>query len=226
MDLDQVEDLVVIRIKVESINQCYLALRAIHKNFKFIPGRIKDYIALPKANGYQALHTVIFDTTGGVTEVQIKTMKMHNQADLGRVANPAEELNEGSCDTGAQWLKHLNDWQNEFSQIQDEESFIALKDDLLKNRIVVFDQLGNVYDLPEGSTIIDFSFASHGSEGIHTAKGKVNNHRRVLCHRLRNGDIIEVDFDHRLKLKKNLLQCTKTSAARKFLSPPKTIKKL
>ena len=161
MDMEKIFDLVAMRIIVPDIRSCYEALGVIHKNYKPVPGLIKDYIAVPKPNGYQSLHTTIFCEKGKIVEIQIRTPQMHEHAENGIAAHWAYsesgkkrvfkvDLKE------TQWISQL---KNFLQEAKPHEDMANLKIDFFKNRIFAFTPKGDVKDLPEGATPIDFAYA-------------------------------------------------------------------
>jgi GTP diphosphokinase / guanosine-3',5'-bis(diphosphate) 3'-diphosphatase len=217
MDPEKVFDLVAIRIIVPDIKSCYEALGIIHKNYKPLSGLIKDYIAVPKPNGYKSLHTTIFCEKGRVVEIQIRTPEMHNHAENGIAAHWAYsesgkkmvfkvDLKE------TQWVAQLKQFLQE---MKPGEGLTNLKIDFFKNRIFAFTPKGDVKDLPEGATPIDFAYAIHTDLG-HSIKGaKINNKMVPLNHKLQNGDVVEVIKGKVLKPSFDWIKIASTTEARK-----------
>jgi GTP pyrophosphokinase len=216
MDAEKVFDLVAMRIIVPDIKSCYEALGIIHKYYKPLPGLIKDYIALPKPNGYQSLHTTIFCEKGRIVEIQIRTPDMHKHAENGIAAHWA--YSEGGKRQLKANIKEA-EWVNQLKQFVQEmkphEGLTNLKIDFFKNRIFAFTPKGDVKDLPEGSTPIDFAYAIHTDLG-HSLKGaKINGKIVSLNHTLKNGDVIEIIKGKVLKPSSDWLRIAKTSDAKK-----------
>ncbi|MDP3697506.1 MAG: RelA/SpoT family protein [Candidatus Taylorbacteria bacterium] len=217
MDAEKVFDLVAMRVIVPDIKSCYEALGVIHKHYKPLPGLIKDYIAIPKPNGYQSLHTTIFCEKGHIVEIQIRTPDMHEHAENGIAAHWAyaeggkkkvfrADLKE------TQWVAQLKQFLEE---MKPRESLTNLKIDFFKNRIFVFTPKGDVKDLPEGATPIDFAYAIHTDLG-HSLKGaKVNGKIVPLNHKLKNGDVVEIIKGKVMKPSFDWLKIAKTTEARK-----------
>ena len=194
MDPEKVFDLVAMRIIVPDIKSCYEALGVIHRDYKPLPGLIKDYIALPKPNGYQSLHTTIFCEKGRIVEIQIRTPKMHNHAENGIAAHWAysESGKKRIFKTDFKELKWVTDLKKSLEEMNPKEDISKLKIDFFKNRIFAFTPKGDVKDLPEGSTPIDFAYAIHTDLG-HMLKGAKANGKIVpLGYKLKNGDVIEI----------------------------------
>jgi len=214
MNFEQIYDLVALRIIVEDVKSCYEVLGVIHKFWKPLPGRIKDYIAFPKPNGYKALHTTCFCLDGRITEIQIKTKAMHEEAEYGITAHWA--MKEG-IDLKRQgekfsWVQQLKDWQ---SKILESKDFLeGLKIDFFKNRIFVFTPRGDVIDLPEGACSIDFAYAVHSDIGDHCKAAKVNEKLVPISQSLKNGDVVEILVDKNQKPSRDWLKFVKTSMAR------------
>lgn len=214
MDLEKIYDLVALRIIVQDIETCYKTLGTIHKYWKPLPGRIKDYIALPKPNGYQSLHTTVFCLDGKITEIQIRTPKMHQEAEYGICAHWArkEGVNFKTQRKKFAWVRQLREWQKEVS---DSKEFLdSLKLDFFKNRIFVFTPKGDVIDLPEEATPIDFAYAVHTEIGNHCAGAKVNGKMVSLSDCLKNGDMVEIITNKSKHPSRAWLEFVKTSLAR------------
>ena len=218
MNMDKIYDLVAIRIVVKTIEDCYKILGIIHKLWRPLPGRIKDYIATPKANGYQSLHTTVFATDGLITEIQIRTEKMHEEAEHGIAAHWAY-TESGKPDEGGKfhphlaWVNQLIGWQ---AGVSGSKDFLeTLRIDFFKDRVLCFTPKGDVIDLPEGSTAIDFAYAVHSDIG-NSAIGAVVNHKFVSLETiLKNGDIIKIKTQKNKKPSAEWLEHTKTTFARK-----------
>ena len=191
-DFDEIYDLVAIRVLVDTIKDCYGALGVVHSMWKPIPGRFKDYIAMPKGNGYQSLHTTVLAHTGEPMEIQIRTQEMHQTSEYGVAAH--WRYKEGGTtqhfDERFGWLRLLMDWQKE---VLDAEAFVdTVKVDIFQDEVFVFTPRGDVRSLPQGSTPVDFAYRIHTDVGHHCIGAKVNGRMVPLDHRLQNGDIVEV----------------------------------
>jgi GTP pyrophosphokinase len=225
MDWARIKDLIAVRIIVKDVEVCYATLGIIHKLWRPLPGRIKDYIALPKPNGYQSIHTTVFAQNGKITEFQIRTPEMHRDAELGIAAHWAWEMagkpKQGSAlpHNKFAWVRQLRDWQKEFKS--DEESskeFLeSLKIDFFRNRIFVFTPKGDVVDLPEGATPIDFAYHIHSDIGDSASSAKVNDKIAQLSHELRSGDVVEIVCQKNKKPSQEWLEFVKTSLAREHI---------
>lgn len=220
MNVDRIYDLIAIRIIVKTVEDCYKVLGIIHGLWKPLLGKIKDYIALPKPNGYQSLHTHVFATRGKITEIQIRTQKMHQEAEYGIAAHWAytesgKPKEGGKINPRLTWVNQLIDWQKEFAQSQPKDFLETLKIDFFKDRVFCFTPKGDVIDLPEGSTVIDFAYAVHTDIG-NSANGAKINHKFVsLDTVLKNGDIIEIQNQKNKKPSREWLEHAKTSFAKK-----------
>ena len=217
MDVDKIFDLVAMRIIVPDIKSCYEALGVIHKFYKPLPGLIKDYIALPKPNGYQSLHTTIFCEKGRVVEIQIRTANMHEYAENGIAAHWA--YSEGGKKKGimanvkeVQWVNQL---KNFLKEVAPGEGLSNLKIDFFKHRIFAFTPKGEVKDLPDGATPIDFAYAIHTDLGNMTRGAKINGKIVPLHHELKNGDVVEIIKGKDKKPSFDWLKIVKTAEARK-----------
>jgi GTP pyrophosphokinase len=193
-DFDEIYDLSAIRVLTDSIKDCYGALGVIHSLWKPIPGRFKDYIAMPKSNGYQSLHTTVVSHTGEPMEIQIRTHEMHRTAEWGVAAHwtykEGAGKDERKLDQRFAWLRQLMDWQKE---VLDAEKFVdAVKVDVFQDEVFVFTPKGDVLALPSGATTVDFAYRIHTEVGHHCIGAKVNNRMVPLDHALENGDIVEI----------------------------------
>lgn len=192
-ELDEIYDLVAVRVLVDSVKDCYGVLGIIHTLWKPIPGRFKDYIAMPKGNGYQSLHTTVVSHSGEPMEVQIRTRDMHRTSEFGVAAHwQYKEATDQTVrfDERFGWLRLLMDWQKE---VLDAEAFVdTVKVDIFQDEVFVFTPKGDVRSLPMGSTPVDFAYRVHTDVGHHCIGAKVNARMVSLDYRLQNGDIVEV----------------------------------
>jgi GTP pyrophosphokinase len=187
-DFDEIFDLVGIRVLVDSVKDCYAALGSIHATWKPVQGRFKDYIAMPKFNLYQSLHTTVIGPQGKPLEVQIRTREMHQRAEIGVAAHFAYK-GQGSPND-LPWLNRIIDWQQE---TQDPAAFMAnLKVDLEQDEVYVFTPKGKVISLPAGSTPIDFAYSIHTEVGHSCIGARVNGRLVPLDSKLASGDTIEI----------------------------------
>jgi len=193
-EFDEIYDLVAIRVLVSSVKDCYSALGVVHSRWKPIPGRFKDYIAMPKGNGYQSLHTTVVTHTGQPMEIQIRTREMHNTSEHGIAAHwrykEGTPQKRGRLDDRYEWLGLLMDWQKE---LLDAEAFVdTVKIDIFQDEVFVFTPKGDVRSLPMGSTPVDFAYRVHTDVGHACMGAKINGQMVSLDYRLKNGDIVEV----------------------------------
>jgi len=218
MNIDIVYDLIALRIIVKTIEDCYKVLGIIHKMWKPIPGKIKDYIATPKPNGYQSLHTTVFATGGKITEIQIRTEQMHEEAEYGIAAHWAyaesgKPREGGRFNPRLSWVNQLIEWQKGTKASKD---FLeTLRIDFFKDRVFCFTPKGDVIDLPEGATTIDFAYSIHSDIGNHASGAIVNNKFVSLDTVMKNGDIIEIQTQKNKKPSAEWLERAKTSLAKK-----------
>jgi GTP pyrophosphokinase len=192
LNFEEIYDLVAFRIIVGSVRECYEALGVVHANWKPIPGRFKDYIALPKANMYQSLHTTLIGPRGQRMEVQIRTREMHEVAEQGIAAHWSYK--EGGAEIRDTqrfaWLRRLIEWQQ---NLKDPQEFLStIKDDLFPEEVFVFTPKGDLLDFPQGATIIDFAYRIHSQVGHHLAGARVNGRMVPLRYQLKSGDTVEV----------------------------------
>ncbi|MFH1895977.1 MAG: RelA/SpoT family protein [bacterium] len=212
-DIGQIYDLVALRIIVNNISDCYKALGVVHKNYRpaFAVAPIKDYIANPKTNGYQSLHTNVLGKDGLIFEVQIRTHKMHEEAEYGLAAHwhyseakksgrvSDEALSRGVIgkDTQLEWVKRLASWQKEE---QDPDEYLkALKTDVFEQRIFVLTPQSDVIDLPKNATPVDFAYSIHSEVAECCGGARVNGKIASLSTKLKNGDIVEIITSKRQK---------------------------
>ena len=195
--LDEIYDLTAMRVIVKTVTECYEVLGKIHEKWKPIPGRIKDYIATPKANMYQSLHTTVITNFGQPVEIQIRTVEMHHTAEYG-IAAHWKYKERGSEDVSAiegvderlNWIREAMDWQG---GVKDSQEFMAaLKTELHATELLVFTPLGKVVSLPLGATPVDFAYAIHSEVGNKCTGAKVNGKIVALSSTLETGDIVEI----------------------------------
>ena len=192
-NLSEIYDVHAIRVLVNDVQDCYAALGVVHSMWRPIPGEFDDYIAVPKPNGYQSLHTAVIAIDGKPLEVQIRTHSMHRVSEMGIAAH--WRYKEGSksdrdYDAKLAWIRQLIDWQLD---VADATEFVeGVKLDLLQDEVFVFTPKGDVKDLPTGSTPLDFAYRIHTDVGHSTIGAKINNRLVPLDYKLKNGDIVEI----------------------------------
>jgi GTP pyrophosphokinase len=208
-DLNKIYDLFAARVIVNTPEECYRVLGLVHGKFHPVPYLgLSDFIAVPKPNGYQSLHTKIFGPQGRIVELQIRTQAMHEQAEMGVAAHwqYSQDKSSGVSDRQLEksgtvvsskmsWVKELMRWQQEIAD--NDEYLKTLKFDALQHRLLVFSPKGDVYDLPAGSTSVDFAYAVHTDLGDHASAAKVNSRLVSLDYVLKNGDVVEIIVDHK-----------------------------
>ncbi|MEK7181710.1 MAG: RelA/SpoT family protein [Patescibacteria group bacterium] len=233
MDINRIYDLIAVRVVVPEIADCYEALGIIHREYRPMVGRIKDYISLPKPNGYQSLHTTIFGPDGRIIEVQIRTEKMDDEAEYGIAAHwmytekerptlknffrrknisspykPPKELS---------WVTQLKDWQKEIGR-DDEEFMQGLKIEFFKNHIFAFTPKGDIIELPEEATPIDFAYAIHSEVGQRANGAKADGKMVPLDYHIKNGQVVEIlTTKEKKKPSRGWLDFVKTSGAKSHI---------
>ncbi|MEG2583739.1 MAG: bifunctional (p)ppGpp synthetase/guanosine-3',5'-bis(diphosphate) 3'-pyrophosphohydrolase, partial [Oscillospiraceae bacterium] len=191
--IDELYDLFAVRVIVDTVADCYAVLGAVHEMFKPIPGRFKDYIAMPKPNMYQSLHSTLFGPNGTPFEIQIRTWEMHNTAENGIAAHwkyKEGNNNTTEMDDKLSWIKQLLDIQKDMTNAEDFMQ--TLKIDMFSDEVFVFTPAGDVKSLPAGSTPIDFAYAIHTKVGDHATGAKVNGRMKPLSVQLKTGDRVEI----------------------------------
>jgi guanosine-3',5'-bis(diphosphate) 3'-pyrophosphohydrolase len=243
-DIEKIYDIIALRVCVETVADCYKVLGIIHSSWVPLPGRIKDYIAFPKPNGYQSLHTTVFTGDGAIVEIQIRTHEMQHNAEYGLASHLAYKDNNTKDTSDMIWFrqllpKNLNfaianrkkqtedapTWVKELAESQkniitdsEKSEFMSdVKTDFFGQRIFVFTPKGEVVDLPIGSTVLDFSYAIHSDVGEHTNSAKINGKMVSLKTELKNGDIAEISTKESSKPSSKWSEIVKTNLAKRCI---------
>jgi guanosine-3',5'-bis(diphosphate) 3'-pyrophosphohydrolase len=215
VEFEEIYDLIAVRILVDDVRECYEVLGVIHSAWKPIPGRFKDYIAMPKGNMYQSLHTTVIGPQGDRMEVQIRTHEMHSVADAGIAAHWKYKEGKGYDEKEVKrfaWLRQLLEWQQD---LQDSKEFMdSVRVELFTEEVYVFTPKGDVKGYPKGSTPIDFAYSVHTDIGHRCVGAKVNGKLVPLKYELKNGDIVEVITSPHHTPSKDWLKIVKSSRAR------------
>ena len=213
-DFSTIYDLTAVRVIVENVKDCYGSLGIVHSQWKPIPGRFKDYIAMPKPNMYQSLHTTVVGPGGDPLEIQIRTLEMHRTSEYGIAAHwrYKEGGKTDAFEHKLTWLRSLLEWQND---MRDSRAFMEnLKLDLFENQVFIFSPKGDVYPLPAAATPLDFAFQVHTDVGTHCVGVKVNGKIVPLDYQLKNGDICEVLVNKSSRPSLDWLSLVRTSSAK------------
>src|SRR5437762_2256034 len=215
IELEQVYDFIAIRIITEDVKDCYAALGIIHQTWSPVPGRIKDFIAIPRPNGYQSLHTSVISERGMPFEVQIRTIEMHRRAEEGIAAHwkyKEGRIGDQRDDRYFQWMRQLLEYQKD---VRDPQEFIqSLKVELYPEEVYIFTPKGLVKSLPRGATPIDFAYTIHTDVGHQCVGARVNGKMVPLRTKLKNGDIVEIVTQAGHKPSRDWLNYVGTSRAR------------
>lgn len=206
MNFENIYDISAVRIIMPAIEDCYAALGVIHNHWRPLPGRIKDYIALPKPNGYQSLHTTVFCLHQHIVEFQIRTPEMHEHAEFGIAAHWAYKENANMSDDNhyQEWIMKFRNWQKEGKEF-------------FSDRIFVLTPKGEVFDLPRGATPLDFAYHVHSEIGNHMTGAKINGKLVAFGRELASGDTIEILTHHRAKPKAEWLEYARVTLARRHI---------
>lgn len=223
MDINQIYDLSALRVIVPTLPDCYQTLGLVHTLWKPVPGRLKDYIAHPKMNGYQSIHTTVFTGDGGTAEIQIRSESMHEAAEYGLASHlfydesgkPRNGGPLGPTRKKVAWLQDLIEWQK---QIEESGQFLTeLKTDFFEDRIFVFTPKGDVIELPKGATALDFAYAIHSDVGNHAAQATVNGKFVAMDTQLKNHDLVRIETKKTAHPSPKWLAIVRTSMARKHI---------
>ena len=239
-DVESIYDISALRITVKDVADCYKVLGIVHSNWRPLPERIKDYIASPKLNGYQSIHTTIFTGDGAIIEVQIRTEEMHREAEYGIASHVSykEGLKKKTTNPNLLWIKSIlprknikdsktsnskdvPSWIKELVEYQKEagDEFIDdIKSDFFEERIFVFTPIGDVIDLPKDSCVIDFAYAIHTDIGDHISSAKINGKFMAITSTLKNGDRVEVETKKNAKPSFKWIEYCKTTMARRKIN--------
>jgi len=216
LNIDQLFDIIAFRVITQDVRECFEALGVVHSLWKPIPGRFKDYISLPKPNGYQSLHTSVMGPEGARIEIQIRTEEMHRVSEEGIASHWRYKEGDGRFDAAEgerfSWLRHLLEWQRELS---DPREFLdSVKVELYSDEVYAFTPRGEVKAMPRGATPVDFAYAIHSEVGEHCAGAKVNGRIVPLRYALHNGDVVEIITNKNRHPSKDWLGFVVTSRAK------------
>ncbi len=209
-DVESIYDISALRVTVKEISDCYRILGIVHGAWRPLPGRIKDYIASPKLNGYKSIHTTIFTGDGGIIEVQIRTEEMHMEAEYG----VASHLSYKAGKKTTNWIQEMVEYQKEAG----DDFLEHAKKDFFEERIFVFTPIGDVIDLPKNSTVIDFAYNIHTDVGNRMVGAKINGKFSAITTVLQSGDRVEVETKKNAKPNKKWLENCKTTLARRRIN--------
>ncbi len=214
---DLVYDIVALRVLTNTVADCYQVLGLVHMLWKPIPKRIKDFIALPKPNGYQSLHTSVI-TEFGIIEIQIRTHQMHHEAEMGVASHFMYKEKEKQGNILSKKLGWLNEFKELQTSIKNSGTFMhQVRSDLFRHRIFAFSPKGDVIDLPEGATPIDFAYAIHSTIGDHMNGAKVNDRLVAMDTKLNTGDVVEILHNEKQKPNRKWLEMCSTTLAKSHI---------
>lgn len=219
LTINNIYDIIAIRVIVETVEDCYKVLGLIHGQWRPMMNRIRDYIASPKSNGYQSIHTIIYTDTGGIVEIQIRTRDMHNRAENGVAAHFAYKEKGGSeksFDKKVEWSHQLHELNLSKNYRENFSKKIELN--FFKDRVFVFTPKGDIIDLPVGASVIDFAYAIHTNIGNHALSGVVNGKNSSLGTVLKTNDIVEIKTNKNGKPSQKWLEYAKTNLAKKHIN--------
>ena len=220
MNIERIMDLVAMKVILRTVEDCYKTLGIVHKVWKPVPGHIKDFIALPKPNGYQSLHTYVFGPDKKVISLHIRTEEMDSEAQYGIAAHwfyeasGKKKITEKLDEKRFSWVRQLQEWQQEHKGKTHEEALSTLKIDFFKNRIFALTPKGDVIDLPEGASPIDFAYHVHSDIGDRMSGAKVDRKMVPFSYQLKSGQTVEILTQKNKKPTKDWLEYAKTSLAR------------
>lgn len=233
-NIEKIYDILAVRIVLPNTEDCYRALGVIHASWRPLPGRIKDYIAFPKPNGYRSIHTTVFTGDGNIVEVQIRTEEIHRESEYGIASHISYKEKSKNLNSGLTWAKHLLPKENnleknntpiwikelvEYQKNQNDSKLLTeeLKSDFFQYRIFVFTPVGDVIDLPKNSSPVDFAYAIHSEVGDHMVGAKINGKMVSLDTPIHNGDVVEIMTKTKAKPTTKWLEYAKTTLAKKHI---------
>jgi len=214
-DIDKIYDLIAIRVVVKDIPECYRVLGLVHKKWKPLKGRVKDYIAQPKPNGYQSLHTTVFAEKGKIVEFQIREQKMHDLAEFGIAAHWIYKGKNNTLDTQEpclNWLKSLGESNENIEEFYDDA-----KQNLFSEEVVVYSPKGDIFTLPRGSVAYDFAYTIHSDVGNKAISCTINKTKKPLLTELKNGDIVSINTSSESIARCSWIDMVKTTRAKKSI---------
>jgi len=223
MDINSIYDISALRVIVKDVEQCYQVLGIVHSLWRPVSGKLKDYIATPKPNGYQSIHTAVFTGEGNIIEIQIRSQGMQHEAEHGAASHllydetgkPKEGGSEKQLAKSVKWIHELIEWQKEVKE--SSEFLLALKTDFIHDRIFIFTPKGDVIELPKGSTVLDFAYAIHTDIGDHAFGAKVNGKFVSLNTELKNKSTVSVETQKSSQPTIKWLDYVKTSMAKRHI---------
>ncbi|MFA6275054.1 MAG: TGS domain-containing protein, partial [Candidatus Paceibacterota bacterium] len=222
MNIDEIYDISALRVIVETVEECYQVLGIVHNLWRPVTGRLKDYIANPKPNGYQSIHTTVLIGDGTIVEIQIRTEQMQHEAEYGIASHIAydektKKIKTAQVPKNIEWIQDLINWQKEVKDNQKNKFIKELRNNFFHDRIFVFTPKGEVIELPDKASPLDFAYAIHSDIGHHASGAKINGKMSALNASLTDGDLVEILTSKNSEPRTKWLNFVKTTDAKRHI---------